>query len=134
MKDESGILKADINNYQDEILILNEDGSIWMKFDFNGESKVENKESYTSDDIRKLYNWKDEFNPYAFHYDYVILMFKCLSYDGERYKVIVDERTGLTKWIKSKSIWKLENWEEHIVNSVATIDADYESNPIRKKN
>ncbi|WP_461633375.1 hypothetical protein [Labilibaculum euxinus] len=133
MKDESGILKADINNYQDEILILNEDGSIWMKFDFNGESKVENKESYTSDDIRKLYNWKDEFNPYAFHYDYVILMFKCLSYDGERYKVIVDERTGLTKWIKSKSIWKLENWEEHIVNSVATIDADYESNPIRKK-
>lgn len=131
--DELGVLEAKIETYKENIVIYNQDGSIWMQFDFDYENKLENKNRYTFDDVKKLYYWNNDFNPYAFHIDYSLLMFICTGIEGDRYKVIVNKKTGLEKFIKKENFWILRNWQDHIVHSVVSIDFDKEKNAVRLK-
>lgn len=73
IKDELGILEAKIESCNEKIVIYNQDGSIWMQFDFDFENKLDNINGYTFDDVKNLYNWNNDFNPYAFHIDYSLL-------------------------------------------------------------
>jgi len=130
---ELGVLEAKIETYKENIVIYNQDGSVWMQFDFDYENKLENKNRYTFDDVKKLYNWNNDFNPYAFHIDYSLLMFICTEIEGDRYKVIVNKETGLEKYINKENFWILRNWQDHIVHSVASIDFDKEKNAVRLK-
>jgi hypothetical protein len=130
---EVGILEAKIETYKENILIYNQDASIWMQFDFNFENKLDNKNSYTLEDIKKLYKWNSEFIPYAFHIDYSLLMFICTGIEGDKYKVIVNKETGLEKYIKKESFWILRNWQDHLIHSVASISFDKKTNPVRVK-
>ena len=43
---ELGILEAVIESYKEYIMIYNEDGTIWMQFDFDYENKVNDKYNY----------------------------------------------------------------------------------------
>ena len=129
---ELGILEAQIETYNENIVIYNQDGSVWMQFDFNFENKLENKNQYSLEDVKKLYNWNKDFNPYAFHIDYSLLMFKCTSIEGNKYKVIVNKETGLEKYIVKEKFWVLRDLKDHIINSVVSIDFNSETNPIRQ--
>jgi hypothetical protein len=131
MMNNQGVLKANIETFKEEIEILNEDGTVWMKFDFDFESKLSEKSSYTIDDIKELYNWQEDFNPYAFKIDYALLLFNCVGQENGKYKIIVNEKSGETKFIEKKQYLVLENWATHIENSVVSIDFDRKENPIK---
>jgi hypothetical protein len=130
---ELGILEAKVETYKEKVLLYNQDGSIWMQFDFDYENKLKDKSSYTYDDIKKLYKWNNDFEPYAFKIDYSLLMFICTGIDGDKYKVIVNSETGLEKYIKKENLWILRNWQDHMINSVVSIDFDIKNNPVRLK-
>lgn len=132
---ELGILQFESSEITDKIVLLNQDFTEWMSFDLNYEAKLNQKQNkaYTSDDVEKLYNWKKEFSPYAFHMDYAIIMFKCLEDKNGFYRVIVNEQTGLTKYIRKSKLWVLKSWEKHICESVASVGFELESNPLRMK-
>jgi len=131
MGNELGILEMQLLSGKENIVIYNQDGSIWMKFDYDFENKLQNKENYTFEDIKKLYKWNDEFNPYAFHIEYSLLMFKCTGEDKDKFKVVVNERTGLEKYIRKDKFWILRDWQDHLIHSVASIDFDIKTNPIK---
>ena len=131
MGSELGVLEVKIETYKENIVILNKDGSTWTKFDFDFENKLDNKDSYTFDDIKRLYNWNDDFKPYAFHIDNSLLMFICTGVNDDKYKVIVNKETGLEKYIKKENFWILRDWQDHIIHSVVSIDFEIKSNPIR---
>lgn len=133
MGKEIGILELGDVQLTDQIILLNKDETEWMRFDFNYEKKInqEGKQSYSFNDIKTLYHWNDSLKPYALHLDYFLLMFKCLGLEENKYKVVVDEETGLEKYIKKDKLFVLRNWQDHIINSVATISYDSETNPMR---
>jgi hypothetical protein len=130
---ELGILELGNVKLKDKIIIYNKDGSEWMSFNYLYDSllKAKGNISYTLSDIKALYNWNDTLAPYGIHLDYFILMFKCTNILNNKYKVIVNEKTGLEKYIKKDKFWILRNWQDHLINSVATIEVDLETNPIR---
>lgn len=130
---ELGILEAKIETYKENIVIYNQDGSVWMQFDFNFENKLDDKNSYTFNDVKKLYDWNEGFKPYAFHIDYSLLMFICTGIEGDKYKVIVNRVTGLEKYVKKDNFWILRNWQDHLIHSVTSIDFDTKTNPVRLK-
>ncbi len=130
---ELGVLEAKIETYKENIVIYNQDGSVWMQFDFDYENKVKNKYNYTFDDIKKLYNWNNDFNPYVFNIDNTLLMFICTGIEEDRYKIVVNKETGLEKYIQKEDFWILRSWEDHIVHSVVSIDFDTKANPLRSK-
>jgi hypothetical protein len=130
---ELGILEIENIKQNDQVIIYNKNGSEWMRFDLSYDSllKAKGKISYTWEDVKALYNWNDSLQPYGMHLDYYILMFKCYENGRNEYKVIVNEQTGLEKYIKKDRFWILRNWQDHLLNSVATIDLDLKTNPIR---
>ena len=130
MGKELGVLEAKIETMKENIVIYNQDGSVWMKFDFNFENELDSK-NYTFEDVKKLYTWNDDFNPYAFHIDYFTLMFICTGVEGDKYKVIVNNESGLEKYIDKEKFWLLRNWQDHILHSVASIDFDKQENIVR---
>ena len=132
---EIGILELYQPQNDDKIIIYNEDGSIWMDFDFSYEDKFRNqgKSEFSMSDIKELYNWQDDFKPYKFNIDYFLLLFKCLSYDGKRYSVIVNDQKNLIKYIDAGNIWKLRDWNDHVVNKVASIGIEFDDIKIKSK-
>ena len=130
---ELGILELGHVKLNDQIKIYNKNGSEWMSFNYLYDSllKAKGNISYKLSDIKSLYNWNDTLAPYAMHLDYFILMFKCTGINNNKYRVIVNEKTGLEKYIIKDKFWNLRSWSDHIINSVATIDFDSKANPLR---
>ena len=92
----------------DYIRLYNEDGTIWYEFTFYYASTDGNFES------------NEEFLPFAFHPDYFSLALKCIAEDKSRYEVIVNEETGLKKFVKKDdSTLKFESWDDHIKGAFA---------------
>jgi hypothetical protein len=135
MGEELGILQFEFAEKTDKVVLLNEDLTEWMSFDFTYEERLNPKhdKGYSFDEVKKLYNWKEEFSPYVFHMDNFIIMFKCIEAKNDLYEVVVNKKTGLTKYIRKSKLWNLKSWKEHIVESVASIDLNLESNPLREK-
>lgn len=106
----------------DFIRFFNEDGTLWYEFTF-----------YYDDKDGEFEYANENFSPFAFHPDYFSLALKCVGGDNNRYEVIVNEKTGLTKFIKKGDpTLKFETWEEHILKTFA-IEFNREENSLRDK-
>lgn len=105
----------------DFIRFYNQDGSLWYQFTF-----------YYDDSDGKFEYENENFAPFSFHQDYFVLALKCVGEDADRYEVIVNEKTGLRKFVrKDDKTLKFETWEQHILKTFA-VDFDRESNPLRE--
>ena len=106
---------------EDFIQIYNEDGSIWYRFTY-----------YYDDSDGKFEYANSSFRPFAFHPDYFLLVLKCVRKQAGRYEVIVNEETGLLKYVKADGpSLRFERWERHILK-VFAIGFDQKVNPIRE--
>ncbi len=107
------------NTYEKDhfISIYNEDGSLWHQFSFYDDGKGEKP--------------KSDFRPLAFHPDYFLLVMTCVEKMQDRLKVIVNEETKVTKFVKAEdSTLRFETWEKHVLDTF-NINFDQKSNPIR---
>jgi hypothetical protein len=117
-----GVITLDRKSYSKErrIQIFNDNGSLWYEFSF-----------YNDDGDRKFDRAKVDFRPFAFHPDYFVLALKCVGKDASRFKVVVNETTGLTKFIrKDDHALKFQTWREHILDLFA-VGFDPSKNPLR---
>ncbi len=104
----------------DFLRFYNSDGSLWYQFTF-----------FFNDKDGAFPYANDDFAPFSFHPDNFLLALKCIGEHDAVYEVIVNEETGLKKFIKkSDPAFALESLEEHIVKAFA-VSIDDESNPIR---
>ncbi|MDQ3634802.1 MAG: hypothetical protein ACR2MD_18570 [Aridibacter sp.] len=94
-------------NRDDFIRFYNEDGSLWYEFTF-----------YYYDSDGKFEYENDDFRVFSFHPDYFLLSLRCVSEDKNRYEVIVNEETGLKKYVrKNDKNLKLISWENYILKT-----------------
>ncbi len=104
----------------DFVRLYNEDGSPWYEFSFYYEQIGDGK-----------FPENENFAPFAFHPDYFVLALKCVGEDESRYEVIVNEKTGLRKFVKkSDPALKFETWEDHILKAFA-VGFDRKENALR---
>jgi len=76
---------------EDTIRLYNHDGSLWHLF------------SYKYNDSDGKYDfYNPDFQPLGFHPDYYVLALSVTSINNKTYEVIVNESTGLRKYIKLK--------------------------------
>ncbi len=105
----------------DFIRFYNEDGSLWYEFTF-----------YYDDSDGKFEYENENFAPFSFHQDYFVLALRCVGEDNSHFEVIVNEETGLKKFVrKADKTLKFETLEKHILKSFA-IDFNRTENPLRK--
>ncbi len=106
---------------QDFIHIYNRDGSIWYKF------------TYYYDERSGQFPYKNSnFKPFAFHPDYFVLALKCVRKVRDQYEVIVNEESGLKKYIKANdSALAFEPWSQHVL-TVFSVDFNPAKNPLLK--
>lgn len=103
----------------DFVRFYNADGSLWYEF------------SYFYDDSDGKFDYpNDDFRPFAFHQDYFLLVLKCTERSDKFLEVVVNEETGLRKYVKANDrVLKLKRWEEFVL-SVYAVKFDREANPI----
>lgn len=110
IKDTKGLIVLS-NKYgkSDFVRLYNEDGSLWYEFTF-----------YYDDKDGKFEYENDNFAPFAFHPDYFLLALRFAGEDKNRYEVIVNEDTGLKKFVKKDdAALKFQSWEDHIKGAFA---------------
>ena len=75
----------------------------------------------------------DNFKPFAFHPDYFLLVLKCVRRSENRFEVVVNEETGMKKYVNvDDPVIKFETWEAHILKNTFAIDFDRKENSVRK--
>jgi hypothetical protein len=113
------VLSEEGEKSKDFIHFYNEEGSLWYEFTF-----------YYEDKDGKFEYENSEFRVFAFHPDYHVLALKLVSEDSNRYQVIVNEETGLIKYVKKtdKNL-KFETLEEYVLSMFA-VGFNEKENPI----
>lgn len=114
------IMLSDRYGKNEFIRFYNTDGSLWYDFTF-----------YYDDKDGKFEYENDDFAPFAFHPDYFLLALKCTGEDNNRYEVIVNEDTGLKKFLKKDPALKFQSWEEHVKGAFA-VKFNQVENPLRE--
>ena len=113
------IVPSERYSKKDFVHIYNEDGSLWHKFSF-----------YYDDRDGKIEYANGGFRPFAFHPDYFLLALKCVRRDDGRYEVVVNEETGLRKYVRAEDpALRFETWESHILK-VFAVGFDLKENPV----
>jgi hypothetical protein len=114
------VLNSQRPDRKDFIRFYNDDGALWYEFTFY------------YDDSDGNYEYENEnFAPFAFHQDYFLLALRLAGEDKNRYEVIVNEETGLRKFVKkSDPALKFETWEDHILK-VFAVEFDPRENALR---
>ena len=108
------------NRDKDIIQIYNQDGSLWYEF------------SFYDDSDRKFDGSNLDFRPFAFHQDYFLIVLKCVGADANRYEVVVNESTGLRKYVrKNDRTFMFQTWEDHILHHLPFVGFDQSTNPLR---
>jgi hypothetical protein len=103
----------------DFIKFYNADGSLWYEFTF-----------YYDDSDGKFEYKNDNFRAFAFHPDHFLLSVRCVGEDKDRYQVIVNEETGLKKYVsKNEKNLMLESFGKHLLKTFS-IDLEKEKNKI----
>lgn len=103
------------------VRFYNGDGSLWHEFSY-----------FYNDSDGKFDYANDDFRPFAFHVDYFLLVLKCTNKSDGFLEVIVNEETGMTKYVKADDpVLKLETWDA-LVLSVFAVDFDKKANPLRE--
>lgn len=120
INNSSGLIVLSENyNKKDFIQFYNQDGSLWHKFSF-----------YYDDSNGKFDYDNEDFKPFAFHVDYFVLALKCVKKQANRYEVVVNERTGLKKFVNANDpTLRFETWEDHILK-LFSISFDQTENPM----
>jgi hypothetical protein len=99
---------------------FNEDGSLWYEFSF-----------YDDAADHSFDRAKTVFHPFSFHRDYFVLALKCVGKEANRFQVVVNESTRLTKFIRRPDdSFKFQTWKEHILERFA-VGFDPANNPLR---
>ncbi len=112
---------SDKYSKNDFVRFYNEDGSLWYEFTF-----------YYDDSDGKFEYANENFNPFAFHPDNFLLALKSTGEDGKRYEVVVNEETGLKKFVnKDDPVLKFVTWEEHLLKAFA-VDFNKNENTLRE--
>ncbi|MFY9618360.1 MAG: hypothetical protein WAQ99_01010 [Pyrinomonadaceae bacterium] len=103
----------------DFVRIYNGNGSLWYEF------------SYFYDDSDGKFDYpNDDFRPFAFHVDNFLLALKCTKRDDSSLEVIVNEETGLRKYVKADDpVLKLEEWDKFVLG-VFAVTFDQNTNPL----
>lgn len=105
----------------DFLRFYDEDKSLWYEFTF-----------YYEDSDGKFEYENGEFSPYSFHQDYFLLALKYVAEDANRFRVIVNDKKDLQKYVnKADKNLKFETWEEHILKTFA-IEFKENENPLRE--
>jgi hypothetical protein len=123
IKNTKGLIVLDKDRYgkTDFIRFYNEDGSLWYEFTY-----------YYDESDGKFEYANENFRAFAFHIEYFVLALKCVGEDKNRYEVIVNEETGLKKFVrKDDPTLKFETWEDHILKLFA-VGFNREENPLRE--
>ena len=103
---------------KDIVQIYNQDGGLWYEFSFDDDSD------------RKFDGSNLDFRPFAFHQDYYLIVLKCVGADASRYEVIVNESTGLRKYVrKNDRTFMFQTWEDHILH-LTFVGFDQATNPL----
>jgi hypothetical protein len=110
------------NEDKEIIRLFNNDGSLWYEFSFSEDNAL----SY-------LKRPNADFAPFRFDPDVFILALKCVGSDANRYEVIVNEESGLRKFVKRNDpVLIFQRWEEHVVRW-GTVEFYASTNPPRSK-
>lgn len=103
------------------IEIYNQDGSIWYKTSLFNDGAVKSIEQ------------NQDFRPFRYDLDDNFFYFNCVGQDAEYFQVIVNDETGLKKFVrKDSSHFKFESWEKYILDCFA-VEFDIEKNPLREE-
>lgn len=103
----------------DFVQIYNEDGSLWYRFTFY--------------DTEPAAPANANFKPFSFSRDYFVLALKLVGKSEGRYEVVVNEETGLRKYVRADDpVLKFQTWEEHILQ-VSAVDFNRDDNPLLDK-
>ena len=101
------------------VRIYNADRSLWYEFTY-----------YYDDSDGKFEYADDKFKPFAFHPDYFLLVLKCVRRSQNRFEVVVNEETGMKKYVNvDDPVLKFETWERHILRH-PSIDFNRKENPV----
>jgi len=101
---------------KDPIRIYNPDGSVWLEFELSDDSKVR----YEADD----------FKPVILDTERYSLVLKCTGQDKTRYEVLVNDETGLKRYVrKNDKNLRFETWEAYVLGLFA-VGIDEKTNPI----
>jgi hypothetical protein len=122
LEDAIGLITLNKKIYSraSRLQFFNEDGSLWYEFSF-----------YEDDADQNLNRSKVDFQPFSFHPDYFVLALKCVSEDSNRFQVVVNETTGLKKFIRRyDAVFVFQTWQQHILDLFA-VGVDRSNNPLR---
>jgi len=118
---KGAIVLSEHDDKNDIIRIYNEDNSLWYEFSFYYEQIGDG-----------TFREHEDFAPFAFHPDYFLLALRLVGEDKNRYEVIVNEDTGLKKFVKkSDRSLKFQTWVEHI-KGVFSVKFNQVENPLRE--
>lgn len=111
-------LNSTVHQKNSQLRFLNKDGSLWYQFSFYGDVGIPS-------------STRADFKPFVFHPDYFLLVVKCVRRHVDRWEVLVNEATGLTKFVRveDRSL-KFETWGDHVLK-VFAVDFDQAVNPVR---
>lgn len=115
-----GVVSLNPTGYKknSQLRFFNKDGSLWYQYSFYGDAGVPSSA-------------RADFKPFAFHPDYFLLVVKCVKRYMDRWEVIVNEATGLTKFVRvSDRNLEFETWGDHILKLFA-VNFDQSVNPLR---
>lgn len=121
IKDTRGVVVLNKFVKGDFVRFYNADGSLWYEF------------SYFYDDSDGKYDYdNDDFRPFAFHVDYFLLVLKCTDNNAKVLEVVVNEETGLRKYVKANDpVLKLEPWDKFVIG-VFAVGFEQKANPLRE--
>lgn len=110
------VVLSDAYQVGEPIRIYNADGSVWIEFEISDDSTIE----YGA----------NGFKPVILDTDRVDLVLKCAGRDKSRYEVLVNDETGLKKYVKkSDRNLRFETWEAYVVDMFA-VSFDEKENPV----
>ena len=111
-------LNSPVHKKNSQLRFFNKDGSLWYQYSFYGDAGVPS-------------STRADFQPFAFHPDYFLLVVKCVRRHVDRWEVVVNEATGLTKLVRVEDRnLKFETWGDHILKLFA-VNFDQAVNPVR---
>jgi len=119
IKNTKGVVVLGQFKRGDFVKFYNQDETLWYEFTF-----------FYDDSDGKFEYARDDFRPFAFHQDYFLLVLKCTEINDKFFEVVVNEETGLRKYVRANDpVFKFESWQELVLRSFA-VDFEKKTNPI----
>lgn len=119
IRNTKGVLVLGQFRKGDFVRFYNQDETLWYEFTY-----------FYDDSDGKFEYTNDKFRPFAFHPDYFLLVLKCTEANDKFFEVIVNEETGLKKYVRANDpVFKFETWPELIL-STSAVNFERKLNPV----